>query len=33
MGNRVVSDDPFMIVYCPDKYITQKNEIKLLMIL
>ena len=24
MCNRVVSDDPFLIVYCPDKYITQK---------
>ena len=24
MRDRVVSEDPFLIVYCPDKYITQK---------
>ena len=24
MCDRVVSEDPFLIVYCPDKYITQK---------
>ena len=24
MCGRVVSEDPFLIVYCPDKYITQK---------
>ena len=24
MRDRVVSEDPFFIVYCPDKYITQK---------
>ena len=32
--DRVISEDPFLIVvYCPDKYKTQKNVIKLLMIL
>ena len=24
MWDRPVSEDPFLIVYCPDKYITQK---------
>ena len=24
MCDKVVSGDPFLIVYCPDKYITQK---------
>ena len=24
MGDRVVSEDSFMLVYCPDKYGTQK---------
>ena len=24
MCGRVVSEDPFLIAYCPDKYITQK---------
>ena len=24
MCDRVVSEDPFLTVYCPDKYITQK---------
>ena len=24
MYDRVVSGDPFLIVYCPDKYVTQK---------
>ena len=24
MCDRVVSEDPFLIVYCPDKYITYK---------
>ena len=25
MCNRVVSEDPFLIVYCPDIYITKKK--------
>ena len=32
-SDRVVSEDPFLIFYCPDKYVTQKCVIKLLMIL
>ena len=24
MDDKVVSEDPFLIVYCPDKYITQE---------
>ena len=24
MCDRVVSENPFLIVYCPDKYVTQK---------
>ena len=33
LSDRVVSENPFLRVYCPDKYKTQRIVIKLLMIL
>ena len=33
MCDRVVSEDPFLTVYCPDKYKPKECAIKLLMIL
>ena len=30
-SDRVISEDPFMLVYFPDKYKTQKSVMKLLM--
>ena len=33
MCDRVVSEDPFLVVYCPDKYKTQRIVMKLLTIL
>ena len=33
MHDRVVCDNSFLILYCPDKYITQKSGMKLLIIL
>ena len=33
MCDKAVYKDPFLTAYCPDKYITQKRVMKLLMIL